>query len=69
MMALSIFLSVGIICFTVSVFWSDYFDFKNAERKQVDTIKLSELLEAELKSMKELKVRMEQLLLRNGLGR
>lgn len=43
--------------------------FRAGERTHKDTTKLAEHLEAKLAQMTELKTRMEQLLLKNGLGR
>jgi len=46
-----------------------HYRFKNSERTHKDVQKISETLEAKIKSMDEMKTKMESLLLKNGFGR
>lgn len=68
-MAWAIFGSVIVIGLSALCALQMHHRFKEAERAHKDTTQLAEHLEAKLTQMSELKARMEQLLLKNGLGR
>lgn len=68
-LAWAIFGSVFAICWTAVTCLKLHHIFLTSRREHRDASKLSATLEAEIKSIKEMKGQMQQLLLKNGLGR
>lgn len=67
--ALAIFLSVCVVC-AAFLYWAVLNNkFEESRRKHVDTNHLAENLEAKLKSMDELKAKIDLVLIKNGFGR